>query len=78
MSLFDRSIHFWPFDGWSPRNDSSVIAEVYPSIWRQLYPDEGRTADQQDAFVVCRWLQETDRTADLKRFFNPRLDPKEQ
>ena len=71
------SIYFWPFDGWSPPNDSLVIAEVYPSIWRHLYPDEGRTPDQQDAFAVCRWLQETDRTSDLNRFFNPRLDSNE-
>ena len=75
---FGSSVHFWPFDGWRPRNGSHVVAEVYPSLWRSRYPTEDRTKDQQDAFAVCRWLQETDRADDLARFFNPSLAPSER
>jgi hypothetical protein len=49
------------------------VAEVYPPLWRNLYPVEGRTKDQKDAYAVCRWLQETDRADSLTRFFNPLL-----
>jgi hypothetical protein len=72
------NVHFWPFDGWTPRKDSHVVAEVYPSLWRHLYPDEGRTPDQQDAFVACRWLQETDLNNNLDRFFNPPFAPEQR
>lgn len=72
------SVFFWPFDGWTPRNDSHVVAEVYPSLWRGSYPTEGRTKDQQDAFAVCRWFQETDIADNLAQFFNPRLAPDER
>jgi len=72
------SSRFWPFDGWTPRKGSHVVAEVYPSLWRHLYPIEARTKDQQDAFAACRWLQETDITNDLNRFFDPRLTPGER
>lgn len=72
------SIHFWPFDGWTPQNGSHVVAEVYPSLWRHLYPDEGRTRDQQDAYATCRWLRETDSTKDLTKFFNIPLAPGER
>jgi len=73
-----QAIHFWPFDGWTPGNGSHVVAEIYPSLWRSLYPAEGRTKDQQDAYAVCRWLQETDRADSLTKYFNPLLTPDEQ
>ena len=72
------NVHFLPFDGWMPRKDSHVVAEVYPSLWRHLYPDEGRTPDQQDAFVACRWLQETDLANNFDRFVNPPLAPEQR
>ena len=28
-----RSVHFWPFDGWGIPEGSSVVAEIYPSLW---------------------------------------------
>jgi hypothetical protein len=28
-----RRIHFWPFDGWQIPSRTSVVAEVYPSLW---------------------------------------------
>ena len=50
--LGDR-VHFWPFDGWDVPAGRSVIAEVYPSIWRGGFANEGRTADQHDAFCIA-------------------------
>jgi len=52
-------MHFWPFDGWAVPRAKSVIAEVYPSIFRGRYPREDRTVDEQDAYATARWLQET-------------------
>src|ERR1035437_3583947 len=37
-----RPVHFWPFDGREVPQDSSVIAEVYPSLWTRRFPKEGR------------------------------------
>ena len=28
-----RRIHFWPFDGWQISSRTSLVAEVYPSLW---------------------------------------------
>ena len=49
-------IHFWPFDGWMPAPGKSVVVEIYPSIFRKRFPDEGRSADEQDAYAVARWM----------------------
>ena len=65
--------HFWPFDGWSPAAGRSVIAEVYPSLWKKLYPVDNRTPDQQDAYSIVRWFQEHDALGDLAWYFNPDL-----
>ena len=66
-------VHFWPFDGWDVPDGKSVIAEVYPSIFRNRYPKEDRTADQQDAYCVARWLSETDERGFLGSYFQPPL-----
>lgn len=66
-------LHFWPFDGWMPRDGCHVVAEIYPALFRRRYPVEGRTGDQQDAYATCRWLQETDYLNYLPRFFDPPL-----
>jgi len=72
--LGDR-IHFWPFDGWVIPPGRSVVAEVYPSLWRRRYPREERTADQHDAYSVATWLRQTDIDARLTTFFEPSLTP---
>ena len=72
------TVHFWPFDGWTPPSGRHVVAEVYPSLWRHLYRSDSRTSDQHDAYAVCRWLQETDRAAALAQFFQPQLGPAER
>lgn len=66
-------VHLWPFDGWSIPKGKSVIAEVYPSIFSSRYPRESRTADQQDAYAVSRWLYESDMRGILPRYCDPPL-----
>lgn len=70
-------VHFWPFDGWHVPSDKSVLAEVYPSIVRNRFPKEERTADQQDAYAISRWLAEMDKRSVLDRYFHPPLTPQE-
>ncbi len=75
--LNDR-LHFWPFDGWNPPAGKSVVAEIYPSIFRNRYPRHNRTCDQQDAYSVSRWLSETCRGGFLNRYFDPPLTNEER
>jgi len=71
-------LHIWPFDGWDVPDGKSVVAEIYPSIFRNRYPKENRTADQQDAYSVARGLTETDQRGFLKRYFDPPLTDEER
>ncbi len=71
-------VHFWPFDGWDLPVEKSVIAEVYPSIFNSRYPRADRTADQQDAYAVARWLQESDARDILASYFDPPLTADER
>lgn len=71
-------VHFWPFDGWKIPEGKTVIAEVYPSIFRNRYPREDRTPDQQDAYAVARWLADMDEHGTLDRYFDPPLSDKER
>lgn len=71
-------MHFWPFDGWSPPEGSSVVAEVYPSLWSRAFPTEDRNPHQHDAYSVARWMRETDAAGWLPRFFDPSLSPPER
>jgi len=72
------AVHFWPFDGWSPAAGKTVIAEVYPSIFRNRFEREGRTVDAQDAYAVARWLAECSARGSLERYFNPPLTIEER
>jgi hypothetical protein len=71
-------VHFWPFDGWQPSEGKAVIAEVYPSIFRNRYEKNGRTGDQQDACAVARWLAESAARGVLDRYWNPPLTIEER
>lgn len=71
-------VHFWPFDGWSIPLNRSVVAEVYPALWKRTFPSEGRTPDQQDAFAITKWLQGADDDGSLERFFCPEIEPHER
>ena len=68
-------VHFWPFDGWQVPPNTSVIAEVYPTLWNKSFPSEGRTRDQQDAFAIAEWLRRTDIAGTLSGFLSPALAP---
>jgi hypothetical protein len=75
-------LHFWPFDGWDVPDGKSVVAEVYPSIFRNRYPRMTgvieRTSDQHDAYAVARWLEETTRHGFLCRYLSPPLTNEER
>lgn len=68
-------LHFWPFDGWEIPPGRSVVAEVYPSLWRHAYAVEDRTPDQHDAYTVATWLREADRDGRLSAALMPKLSP---
>jgi hypothetical protein len=76
-TLGDR-VHWWPFDGWAVPEGKSVVAEVYPSIFRNRYERAARTGDQQDAYAVARWLGETCHRGALEHYFCPPLTGSEQ
>lgn len=76
--LVSAQVHFWPFDGWEIPSGLSAIAEVYPSLWRRAIPTEGRTPDQQDAYVVADWMRKADMAGTLSGYFTPALTPEEQ
>jgi hypothetical protein len=75
LRLAHPQIHFWPFDGWKVPTGVSVVAESYPSLFRNRYQREDRTVDQQDAYSIARWLSEIDDLGELDRFFLPPLNP---
>jgi hypothetical protein len=73
-----RSIHFWPFDGWNVPYGSSVVAEVYPSLWTRRFASGSRNGNSQAAFAVAAWLHRVDVNRSLPHFLNPPLEPEER
>ncbi len=73
-----NKVHCWPFDGWDIPKNTSVLAEMYPSMWNRQCPREDRTPDQHDAWTLARWLRDTDRNGALAACFHPALAPKDQ
>jgi hypothetical protein len=73
-----QCVHFWPFDGWDIPAGRSAIAEVYPALWSRGFVNEGRSADQHDAFCIAAWLSRADRDGSLSAFLNPDLSPPER
>jgi hypothetical protein len=72
-----KQVHFWPFDGFSVPKGKSVVAEVYPALFKNRYRDSGFRSHELDAFAVCRWLQERDELGFLTQYFMPLLSPQE-
>lgn len=70
--------HFWPFDGFDVPPDRSVVAEVFPSLFRRRYARDARNADEHDAYCVASWLREMDARGALADYFNPPLTLKER
>lgn len=66
---------FWPFDGWWPPAGRSLVAEVYPALWRTGPPAHGRTPDQEDARTVALRLQAGDRGGELAHWLTPGIGP---
>lgn len=74
-----KHVHFWPFDGFEVAPGMSVIAEVYPRVFRRRYePRASFTPDQRDAWLVCQWLRDRDDRNCLGPWFQPPLDADEQ
>lgn len=71
-------IHFWPFDGSEIPEGRSVMAEVYPRLFRQETTPEGLTDDQRDAYAVAAWMRRADLDGSFGGFFNPPLSPSER
>jgi len=78
-------LHVWPFDGWNPPVEKSVLAEVYPAILYQRYKrscsdfPHDWPRDAQDAFVIAAWLRERDWNGTLDRYFRvDTLTPEEK
>jgi hypothetical protein len=66
-------VHFWPFDGFEVPLGKSVVAEVFPSLFRRRYPKQERTVDEHDAWSIATWLCEMDRRGALLHYFSPPL-----
>lgn len=71
-------VHIWPFDGFEVPDGRSVVAEVYPSLFRRRYHRAKRTTDEHDAYAVALWLQEMDRRGALDDCFSPPLSRPER
>ena len=71
-------VYFWPFDGFCIPRRISVIAEVYPAIFRRRFPRIYKSSDEHDAYCIARWLQEMDSRGVLSQYFNPPLIKKEK
>ena len=75
----EGKVHFWPYDGFEVPSGKSVLAEVYPRIFRRRYNwDPSFTDDQRDAWLVCQWLKERDEKDRLAPYFRPALDDVEE
>ena len=74
----DDKVHFWPFDGFHIPQKRSVVAEVYPSLFRRRYAEPPANEHERDAWSVARWLREMDCTGRLDNYFTPLLSPDEQ
>jgi hypothetical protein len=66
-------LHFWPFDGWPVPSAHSAVAEVYPALWSRSFANDGRSADQHDAYSIAAWMREADLDGRLSGFLDPSL-----
>ncbi len=70
-------LHFWPFDGWTPHPQRSVVAEIYPSLWSHVHLPADRDPHQHDAYCAAAWMRDRDAADELGCFFQPLLPPEE-
>ncbi len=71
-------VHFWPFDGFDVPAGCSVIAEVYPALYKRRYEQGERSADEHDAWSVAAWLRDADQRGILDKYLFPPLTVSEQ
>lgn len=66
-------LHFWPFDGWEPSDNVSVIVEMYPSVLRRRLKedefDKNWSDHHRDAYLMGRWLSLVDKNGLLDSYF---------
>jgi hypothetical protein len=69
----------WPFEtGLRPPADLGVVfAEVYPSLWKEIPPIEGKPKDAAQVRFVARFFAASDRAGELATLFagDPALTP---
>ena len=72
-------VHFWPFDCWKVQEGYSVVAEVYPALWKGSFGPRptGMTGHEFDAYVIAAWLSWADRKGLLGHYFRPDLSEEE-
>ena len=75
--LKKADVHFWPFDGWEICGYTSVVAEVYPRIWKGDVVNKGNTGHRKDAYVIARWMWEADKDDRSSECFRPNLTEEE-
>ncbi|MEY2690250.1 MAG: hypothetical protein RL375_4450 [Pseudomonadota bacterium] len=73
-----QTLHVWPFDGWRPAPGKALLAEVYPAMLRNRYARGQRTAPQQHAYAVARWLADMDGRGALASYLAPPLNTVER
>ena len=73
-----RKPHFWPFDGFAVPPGASVVAEIFPSLFRRRYPRSDASPDAHDPRCVARWLKEMDQRGHLQPYFAPPLTAPER
>jgi hypothetical protein len=78
LAALHGRVHFWPFDGWMPPAGVSVVAEVYPSIFRKRCTPANRSPDEHDAYAVALWMSEMVYRDALNRYLTPPLTVNEQ
>lgn len=73
-----KRLHLWPFDGWQIPKGKCCLAEIYPAIFKNRYERGERSADQQDAYAVARWLSDCDSRGILPGYLQPPLTAAER
>jgi hypothetical protein len=67
---FGTTIHFWPFDGFNPPPNKSVIVECYPSIFYRRFDFPAKfSIDQKHASAIALWLHAQDQLGRLQFYF---------
>ena len=79
LRVSKEQVQFWPFDCWKVCEGYSVVAEVYPALWKGLFGPRpaDMTRDQYDAYIVAAWLSWASQKGLLGHYFSPDLCPKE-